>query len=240
LDRPFEGEVVAYAPPEAVDDDDDDDDGGETGKVMMPELFKVFYQEDCDCEDCLEEEILEGIRVYEECPNAVDLYRNRMLSKKSSEEIRPTTTKISGTRKEKRRTAEDRDGLSKMKKSKKKHSNINKTHHMENTDDYGDNDDRSFNTQEESDRQDSDNNTANDESGSMHEAQAEVLRRREESKPAHSEEECLEEICQVSARLTQLKSARNQLERQLKENGEEERKAKARLVQLSSWVKSYS
>ena len=206
--------MVAYAPPEL---------DHETGEVVMPESFKVFYHEDRDCEDCSEGEVLAGGRVYDECPNAVQLYHNKMLSKKVSEDNHNPAAKSSGTRKEKRAAA-DRDGKS---KTRKKRHNTSKTSHREreHTEDH------SLKTLE-SDSQDSDSDTVND-SGSVYKAlQTEV--------PTHSEEECLNEICQVSARLTQLKNARNQLERQLKENAEEERKAKARLLQLSSWVKSYS
>lgn len=84
-ERPYEGEVVAILPAEL----------DESGAVVEQELFRVLYPEDGDMADYTETEVVEGMRAYDECPDAVERYH-----RKQSRTSKPAAS--SGTRKKKR------------------------------------------------------------------------------------------------------------------------------------------
>lgn len=183
-------------------------------------LFKVLYHEDGEAEDFWEDELIQACGVYEKNPDAVKLYHSTILREgnflKGSSE----------TRKKKKRTT-GRDGQKRKRKKAVSRENID--NQDENTCESG----------TEGSGHDSDTVNSSD-----HEKRKDAPKRKEElqvstsKSPALSEEECYKEIMQVSPRLAQLKIARNELERQLKENIEEEQKLKARLSQLTAWLSS--
>lgn len=205
-ERPYEGEVVAYLPPEL----------DESGAVTEPELFRVLYPEDGDVADYSEAELVEGMWAYDACPDAVERYHNRLL--RSS---KPAAS--SGARKKKRAANAAHDKKKRGKRDRDRDREPASRRENTSADDRSDAWDSG-----------SEDGDTVDDGGSVRDAMEGASKR--DRATSLSEEECLEEIAQVTTRISQLKNARNQLERQLKENMEEERKAKARLVQLSSWI----